>query len=257
MALLKAFFDETGTHDDSPITGIGGFVGDVDSWAQLEPKWSDVLAEFADKGVKWFHMSEAIAQRGQFAQIEKPVLSYLIGELSKRLGEQPLMAFFSAVLTDDWASIDDAKFLRRFPAPIDLCFENLVQKLWKWGRADPSDTIIPMFAYSADLSPRMADIGRAYGSHDWYREILGPIAFGYPQQVIPLQAADLLAHQMNWDVEKRFRPFDLRTAGPTKALYWATRGEFVRGNLLDRDGLALTVKRFKEAGYPSGPVELF
>jgi hypothetical protein len=27
MVMLKAFFDETATHDDSRVIGIGGFVG--------------------------------------------------------------------------------------------------------------------------------------------------------------------------------------------------------------------------------------
>lgn len=256
--LLKAFFDETGIHDGSPITGIGGFVGTADAWDQLEPKWSAVLAEFADKGVMWFHMSEAVAQRGQFARIDKPLLSYLIAQLAQRLGEFPLTGFFSAVITDDWDVIKDAEFLKRFPNPVDLCFENLVQHLWKWGRNDPGgETIVPMFAYSRDFSPRMAEIGRLYGAHDWYRNVLGALVFDHPQRVIGLQAADLLAHQMNWDTEKRFGPFSLATAGPTKALESATRGKFVHGNLFDRDGLLLTVRRFKEAGYPSDPVDLF
>lgn len=104
--MMKAFFDETGTHDGSDITGIGGFVGTAEAWEKLEPKWLEVLAEFADKGVSWFHMSEAVAQRGQFDRIEKPTLSYLIAGLSKSLGEFPLTPFFSAVVSDDWGVLE-------------------------------------------------------------------------------------------------------------------------------------------------------
>jgi hypothetical protein len=258
MAMMKAFFDETGTHDGSDITGIGGFVGTAEAWEKLEPKWLEVLAEFADKGVSWFHMSEAVAQRGQFDRIEKPTLSYLIAGLSKSLGEFPLTPFFSAVVSDDWGVVKDAEFSKRFPRPIDLCFENLVRHLWLWARAYAGgEAVVPVFAYSQDLSAGMAAIWHAYGAHDWFRNILGPIAFGHPQQIIPLQAADLLAHQMNWDAGKRFQPFSLQTAGPTKALYWATRGEFVRGNYFDGKSLLLVAERYKEAGYPSGPVNLF
>ena len=55
--MLKAFFDETGTHDGSAITGLGGFVGTADAWDRLEQKWWAVLREYADKGVRWLHMS--------------------------------------------------------------------------------------------------------------------------------------------------------------------------------------------------------
>jgi hypothetical protein len=86
---------------------------------------------------------------------------------------------------------------------------------------------------------------------------LGALAFDYPSRVIPLQAADLLAHQMYWDVDKQFESSTLANAGLTNALNWATRGEYVHGNIFDRKGLLLTMKRFKEAGYPTGPIDLF
>jgi hypothetical protein len=258
MAIMKAFFDETGTHKASPITGIGGFVGSAKSWSVLEPKWQSVLNEFKDKGVDWFHMSEAAARTGQFKLIDAPGIDYLIGQLARHLGEQDLTAFFSAVLTDHWAVIQDPQFLARFPTALDLCFENLVQHLWKWGAANAvGEKIVPMFAYSREFSQRQGKLLDLYGVHDWYRQVLGPIAFGYPQDVIPLQAADLLAHQMNWDAEKRFKPITLATIGPTPALEWATNGKFVRGNLLEKSGLLSIEKRFRDAGYPSGPVDLF
>jgi hypothetical protein len=158
MMMLKAFFDETATHDDSRVIGIGGFVGVEDAWTRLEPKWQAVLNEYADRGVRWFHMTDALAQRGQFAQIDKPHLNYIITQLSKQLGEEPLTAFFAAVERDAWDAVaTDAAFLRRFPHPIDLCFENLVQKLWGWGkRKADGELIAPMFAYSSEFSPRMA-----------------------------------------------------------------------------------------------------
>jgi hypothetical protein len=259
--MLKGFFDDTGTHQGSRVTGIGGFVGAADAWTALEPKWASVLDEFADKGVRWLHASEAIAQKGQFARITKPELNYILTTVSQELGRHPLTGFFSAVITDDWGAIQDADFLKRFPRPIDLCFQNLVEHLWRWGKANvDGEPIVPVFAYSDEQSSHMKSVLDAYGSHEWYREVLGPIAFDFPQRVIPLQAADLLVHQMNWDTEKRFfeQP-TLATAGMTRALSWATGdGRFVHGNYLDEDGLLLTVHRFQVAGSPAaGPVSLF
>ena len=115
-----------------------------------------------------------------------------------------------------------------------------------------------MFAFHNEFTPRMSEIGRLYGAHDWYKDVLGALAFDYPERVAPLQAADLLAHQMRWDAEKRiYGPFTLANMGPTRAVMNATGGRFIFGNLLEKDGLLKTMKRFKEAGYPIGPVALF
>lgn len=259
MALLKGFFDETGPHKGGAITGIGGLVGAADDWTLIEEPWQGVLDEYASKGLRWLHTTEAVTQRGQFACIDKPGVNYILTQLSQTLGRHELTPFFSAVVTDDWHVLTDSQFLERFPTPIDLCFENLVQTLWKWGHAHArGELIVPMFAYSTEFAPRMAELGRVYGAHDWYSRILGPIAFGRPQQVIPLQAADLLVHQARWNQEKGVSvPLTLANAGQTNMHRWATGGRYQHGNWFDAEGLLLTERRFREAGYPSGPVGLF
>jgi hypothetical protein len=258
--MLKGFFDETGIHNGSSITGVGGFVGTSNEWDRIEPKWWSVLGEYADKGVRSLHMTDAVAQRNQFQFIEKPHLEYILTQLTQQLGSQPLTAFFAAVVNEDWeATVKDPRFLDRFPQPVDLCFENIVHNLWIWARNHANgELVVPMFAYHTELQPRMNEISRLYGAKDWYRDVLGPLVFDYADRVVGLQAADFLAHQMRWDSEKRvFGPFTLANMGPTRALENATRGNYIWGNLFDRDGLQLTMTRFKEAGYPSGPVDLF
>jgi uncharacterized protein DUF3800 len=256
MAMLKiwgnGYFDETGTHDESRITAIGGYVGKKDSWAALEPQWLEILEAYRERGVRFFHMSEALAQRDQFSRIDKPNMNYIITQLSQLLGNAypALEPFFAAVVNEDWeAVVRDEDFLRRYPKPLDLCFDNLIQNLWRWAKTHTDgELVVPIFAYSAEYSARMAEIGRLYGAHEWYRKVLGPIAFDYPERVVPLQAADLIAHQMNWDVEKRaFGPHELWNGG-TNCLRWATGGRFTHGNWFDAQGLKVTIERFKRIG---------
>jgi hypothetical protein len=260
MALAKAFFDETGTDERSSIVAIGGFVGHDVAWARIQPNWESVLRDFEDRGVEWLHTTDAIAQEGQFARIDKPRLDYILTQLSKTLGAEELTPFFSAVVKQHWDEVvTDTEFIKRFPTPLDLCFENVLHKLWKWGRqyAD-GKLIVPMFAYEKSSVRRMAEIGHLYGAHEWYCDVLGALAFDYPRRVIGLQAADLLSHQMRWDVEKGISvPMTLDNIGATNILTWSTKGKQVQGNLFDADGLRRTMKRVKEAGYPFGPVPIF
>jgi hypothetical protein len=259
MALLKAFFDETKAYPGGEIIGIGGFVGTGNDWDQIESPWQAVLNEYRPLGVKWLHTTDALCQRDQFARVDRPGVNYILTQLAQELGRHDLTPFFSAVVQSDWGVLTDRRFLERFPTPLDLCFENLIQTLWSWGKRRVGDeAIVPMFAYSTELATRMADIDRVYGAHSWYREIIGPIAFGRPNQVIPLQAADYLAHQARWEREQGIsRPFTL-AGGPTKALLWMTeRNKLLLGNWFDAEGLLLNERRFREAGYPTGPNNLF
>ena len=105
-----------------------------------------------------------------------------------------------------------------------------------------------MFAHQREYASRMQAVGAAYEREKWYRTVLGPIAFGHPEDVVPLQAADFISHQHNWDIENR-RYGTAMTE--TKALFNATP-KGILGHWFDADGLRLTVERFKKTGeiYP-------
>ena len=129
----------------------------------------------------------------------------------------------------------------------------------RWASTELSTALRISAISPADFTPRMATVGRLYGAHPWYRDILGALAFDYPDRVVGLQCADLLSHQMRWDVEKEYAnaPLSLENVGPTKALEWATGGKPIRGHEFDRKGLLRTIRRFHGLGCPSGPADLF
>jgi hypothetical protein len=72
IVVFKAFFDDAGTHQDSPITGIGGFVGSEVAATSLETDWQAVLDEFAEEGVRAFHSFAREWGEEDFANIKRP-----------------------------------------------------------------------------------------------------------------------------------------------------------------------------------------
>jgi hypothetical protein len=36
LVILRAYFDDAGTHDDSDVTVMGGLIGSVDQWERFE-----------------------------------------------------------------------------------------------------------------------------------------------------------------------------------------------------------------------------
>lgn len=248
---LLAYFDETGIHQDAPVTAICGYVGSETAWEQVEKEWRPALAEFADFGVKSFHMVECINQSGQFGRLDKPKINRLITVLADILGKADIQPIASAVVVDDWQHVTDQQFLAQFHKPFMLCFDDVVRQICEWSaRYANSERVAPMFAYQSEFCNRMTEIGLAYGSQDWYRRILSPtISFGYPSEIVQLQGADLLAHQWGWHIEKLRRgQVNLADSGITECLQLATGGRFVHGHWHDAAGLELLVKSFRETG---------
>jgi hypothetical protein len=239
VVVLEAYFDESGTQGEALITSIAGYVATRDEWIAVE------------KGVNTFHMTDCLAQEGEFAFIEKPHVNSIIILITKAMGRHlKARPICSAVVNEDWnAVVTDKAFLARFPKPFDLCFDDVVRQLAEWARRNAGGEIVaPMFAFQPEYAERMTAIGAAYGKEAWYRNVLGPIAFGYPQQVIALQCADAIAHQTNYDVKRgEYERLTLATGGPTVALHNAAP-KGVTGHVFDERSLQITVERFTRTG---------
>lgn len=248
--MLQAYFDESGTHDGAPVVSIAGLVGTEETWGAVSNQLAGALERFRDKGVRSFHMAEALAQEGQFARVDKPGINYLITQFAKRLGESEAEPLFTAVNVDAWdAVVRDSKFLEAFPTPFHLCFEDIVIGLAEWAaRYAGGERVAPVFAYRqeyAESNFRGATPLQAYGSREWYRRRLAALGFDYADRVIPLQGADLLAHQIRADIESRIEG---ALDGGTKALHWAQGGRAAHGHWFDARALELTVERFRATG---------
>jgi len=252
LVLMEAYFDESGTHGHALITSLAGYVATKETWVSLEEQWQRELEVYADKGVKTFHMAHCVAQEGEFAALDSFFSRSLIMKLSEVLARHDIQPIWSMAVNEDWDEVvTDAEFLARFPKPLDLCFEHVVLTLHSWAkRRTNGELVAPMFSYQPEYYARMAEIGRVYGSRDWYRTVLGPIAFGFPSQVMPLQAADFVSHQINsrWE-HVEYGEITLKNIGPTLALQNATafNGMHVGGGF-DRKSLRRVVEQFKKTG---------
>jgi hypothetical protein len=64
LSMLCAYFDDTGTHDDSPLTAVAGLVGEVAAWTSLEGRCKTVLRDY---GLTVFHAEDCEVGRPPFA----------------------------------------------------------------------------------------------------------------------------------------------------------------------------------------------
>src|SRR5438128_1454790 len=69
VATLTALCDETGIHDDAPITGVGGYVFDEDGHRNFTASWFETLRPFKDRGIEFFHAGDCFEGHGKFAAL--------------------------------------------------------------------------------------------------------------------------------------------------------------------------------------------
>lgn len=248
MALINAYFDESGTDGQLGITILAGFVGTEAQWTKVEQSWEAVRDTF---GFKAFHVVECFEGVGEFAHLGD-LRHDLIFKISRILGESGVRALFSGVVDEDWRRVTagEHQFRARFPKPLDLCFEDVVLQMREIGQANPHhDRPALVFAHQPEYHERMAEVARVYSQSPWHSTYLGRITFSTPQQLIPLQAADFISHEMRVYIDRveYGPPITLRDRGMRQILANATPKGTI-GHWFTEEGLRLTLDRFKNTG---------
>lgn len=250
MAMLRAYFDESGLHQSPPVTVIAGYVGTESSWSSVEDRWVSVLGEFRDKGIASFHATDCIGQRKKFAALDKPMVNYVLTQLSGALGSANLLAIHSTVDNAAWARVTPghSAFLDVYSSPLVLCFDDVVRELMRWALVHAGgELVVPMFAINKEHLDSMKRVGAAYSSRESYRNVLGSLAFDWADRVVGLQAADFLAHERAIDAVVS----ESGLVGPRK-VYSVANPNGVHGHHFDDESLVRVIENFEVSGeiYP-------
>ncbi len=68
MALVEAYFDESGTHEGSPFLCVAGYVFEKEKAVALDVQWRKMLKKY---GLPHFHMSECAQNKGVYKHLSK------------------------------------------------------------------------------------------------------------------------------------------------------------------------------------------
>lgn len=214
MLSLKAYFDESGHFSDPNIhfTGMAGFVAPASVWAEVEEKWEAVRSEYALQDP--FHMRLFAHNQGQFRDWEKSRKDSLYRSLIQILVEAELVPTGCVVSNSAFQSLNPrqqaamrspyftamqecvrgacAQVIALEPEVVDMAFARQVEcgTLDAHGENSPdnSGTTERLFYGIKQNLPQLGSYMGKYGSGD-------------PAEMIPLQAADMLAYEMTKDYE--------------------------------------------------------
>ncbi len=197
MTIAFSYFDDSGTHATSVATIIGGYVATKDVWKKIEKPWRETLLEFRDKGVSCFHASPCLGQFNEFERLQRWECHYIYKQLSDILQENDVHAIWAAVKNADWDAVTDVNFKIVYPSAYDFCIDRILSPLAGWSAKHAGGS--PVGLVVAEQKEHEQETTATVAS--WRRqkiiqERIGPIAFDYPQNLVPLQTADMLAHEV-------------------------------------------------------------
>jgi len=251
MALVKAYFDDSGTHKGAPVIVIGGLLGPEAAWEAFDAQWTDLLKEPlpGKRPVKMFHAVDVRARRRDFDgynEAECDRVTYLFRRLILDAGLYSLAVIIDKASWDELVTgimrqiIGDAEAYCVTKC-VDLALEvtrvrypgNHLAAYFDAGRKnDLLNSIFDAFLRQAERYPDVSVLG-------WAKVADFP----------GMQGADMIATESYWYVQEWIKNgADAKARAHFEVFL---KRELGVGLIADREVIQGVASRFREA--PPGP----
>jgi hypothetical protein len=201
IVVLRAYFDDSGTHTTSKAVVWAGFMATSDEWDQFE---IDCAALLKKEKVACFHAVDLEHGSGEFADVHhwtQARRDLFRADFRRLISARNIIGIGAVVRTDGWNELSDPGLISRFINPIYLAFEHCMQQTLHWAeRATEQQTgIIEKVSFFFDSrqgeAARCFDIAKnlelGWSRSAWFEGL----SFAKMRNTLPLQAADALAYE--------------------------------------------------------------
>jgi nitrogen regulatory protein PII-like uncharacterized protein len=216
--MMTAYFDDSGTHRESEIAVAACFVSDVRSWANFESEWVSVLDE---AGIRHcgFHMAEFVAHKPPFDQWNKEQYQEIIESLINVINKNVHAGLATAVVKADYDSFVIGKLREKlgtnhYTFAVQSCLAYIEE--WR-NRTGLRQLIRYVFDFEHgkakhEIANLFNDIIARKLAFNFGIEPEG-FSFERREQIIPLQAADILA----WEAYRYMRDHQFTGKDPRQS----------------------------------------
>jgi hypothetical protein len=180
--------------DDTPIFSVGGVVAPIEAWKQFEMEWGEVLRDFR---VSQSHMKHFAHSWGEFKGWSEEKRRALLGKLLRILDSYVKFYVGAALPVEDFRKLSEQQ-RKDLIDPYFACFQVSIHGVGLYVEKNfPEEKVDIVFdrrAKSKGLGGSLFDLcveKLEVGDH------LGTLSFGSTLDYVPLQAADLVAYELN------------------------------------------------------------
>lgn len=210
MSFTTVYMDESGSHADSPVLCVAGYIFERDNAARFTTEWQSLLSEY---GLPYFRMSACAHGTDPFSALSKEQRIAVQTAAIPLIKKYTECGFATSLNEVEYSEIIQPLSPGKFSA-YSFCLQNCMRmvKLWARGRGN-----FGPFAYFFETGHRdqkatnewMSEVYR--DEHKKRQRMYHSHTFTDKRECPPLQAADVLAWQTftftkNWRAgSKRMR----------------------------------------------------
>lgn len=245
--MLNAYLDETGHSRDEAqkFVGMAGLVAPVMNWEFFDPAWRAALKSFS---IQHFHMREFAFSKGPFKGWQENQRQELFGTLLRVINESGAMPIGSILRLDVFRSLLE-ECRTYVPDPYYICMVSCLSLIEGFAVHTDADTVAIVLSEQVEFKRNALRLFDQIRRDFQIPQRALPPAFRDMRDVVQLQAADLVAYEMQKEYERRLYRLDSKPRyGYLELLKpWTEKGfEGVPFIFQTKDDLARCIPRAEE-----------
>jgi uncharacterized protein DUF3800 len=199
MALLRAFFDESGTHDCARITGVCGYIGPASQWDALQCEWESELLRFSnDSGhiIDAFHAYDCENGQDFWFGLQREIREAYYQKLASVIAKyQNIVGIAFLIDKKSWDDIATPEFKEKYKSPYQMCAEMCFQQIAAYSKHRAKNTPVSLvFAEHPKYTDHVSEVFNVYMNNKLWANV-NALAFSSPRQCSPLQCADMISYE--------------------------------------------------------------
>jgi hypothetical protein len=204
--MFIAYFDESGHPADCSLLTVAALVAPEKAWAAFEGKWRRILRRYR---VTVFHMTDYENRQGEFAgwDIDKRIA--FISDLAAIIKNTIVYGVAASIPMPFWkdsigAFLSDERSKRTRQVPYIHLLGSCIEDIEEFVKLPKGETIACVFDQNDFIRHIVGLFYNGLVAVRGWKDVFGSLTFGDRSQVIPLQAADMMAYEawkyaQHWD----------------------------------------------------------
>jgi hypothetical protein len=237
VIMLRAYFDDSGTHPTSDAVLLGGLIGTCEQWNQFESEWAAKLAAPlpGKPALPRFHLAACTACDEEFLGYSRAESDAVIHDFRQIILDAGLIGMASAIDRRAWDELIVGPARERFGDPMSACVERCLTECFRIAGPHPQGDRISVGFDLSIKSPRVQEIAERF-TLPLGRPRLTLFLFGLARGLLPLQGADIVATESYWHAIEWLKLGD--AALPRAHMRHYTASAYYEAVILDHEAIA-------------------
>ncbi|MBP1092960.1 hypothetical protein [Bradyrhizobium diazoefficiens] len=196
--MLGAFFDDSGTHDQSAVVAMGGLLGTEEQWDIFERRWLAQLKEPVPgkPPLDQFHLTPCRNARGEFKTYDQAQRDYVTSKFQEIILETGFVTVAVAADLVAWKElVVDPAVVEELGTPLEFCFFKCVETVTSVIRANKPGELIDIW-FDKGTEDRLGKLAQMFRQ---LSELVLPeierVGFMPVKTTVGLQGADMIAYE--------------------------------------------------------------